>query len=107
MTEIPSCILSQYMWQGADVQIDKTSIQFSRNRNLIMFHNFLITIAPLKNGMNLRKNLRSTLEFLFSMGETSRIDFRKNGNLSSKNKETVANLIAHHHYLIKGSRVIT
>ena len=41
------------------------------------------------------------------MDETSRIDFRKNGNLSSKNKETVANLIAHHHYLIKGSRVIT
>ena len=30
MTEIPSCILSQYMWYNANIQVDKTSIQFSR-----------------------------------------------------------------------------
>ena len=30
MTEIPSCILSQYLWYNANIQVDKTSIQFSR-----------------------------------------------------------------------------
>ena len=30
MAEIPSCILSQYLWYNANIQVDKTSIQFSR-----------------------------------------------------------------------------
>ena len=29
MTEIPSCILSQYLWYNANIQIDKISIHFS------------------------------------------------------------------------------
>ena len=28
--EIPSCILSQYLWYNANIQVDKTSIQFSQ-----------------------------------------------------------------------------
>ena len=28
MTEISSCILSQYLWYNANIQIDKTSIDF-------------------------------------------------------------------------------
>ena len=30
MTEIPSCILSHYLWYNANIQIDKTPIHFSR-----------------------------------------------------------------------------
>ena len=30
MNEIPSCILSQYLWYNANIHIDKTSIHFSR-----------------------------------------------------------------------------
>ena len=30
MAEIPSCILSQYLWYNENIQIDKTSIHFSR-----------------------------------------------------------------------------
>ena len=30
MTEIPSFILSQYLWYNANIQIDKTTIHFSR-----------------------------------------------------------------------------
>ena len=63
MTEIPSCILSQYMWYNANIQVDKTPIQFSRSSEKILFHNFLITVAPIKNGWhnvkreyNLREN---------------------------------------------------
>ena len=30
MTEIPSCILSQYLWYNASIEVNKTSIHFSR-----------------------------------------------------------------------------
>ena len=30
MSQIPSCILSQYMWYNANLQLGKTSIHFSR-----------------------------------------------------------------------------
>ena len=30
LTEIPSYILSQYMWYNSNIQVDKTSIHFSR-----------------------------------------------------------------------------
>ena len=29
MTQIPPCILSQYLWHNANIQVDKTSIHFS------------------------------------------------------------------------------
>ena len=56
MTEIPSCILSQYLWYNVNIQVDKISIHFSRfsEKILIMFHNFLTTMGPLKNGISLR-----------------------------------------------------
>ena len=62
ITEIPSRILSQYLWYNANIQVDlrvqrKTSIQFSRFSKIvyIMFHTFLRTMALLKNGINLRE----------------------------------------------------
>ena len=53
MTEIPSCILSQYLWYNANIQVDKRSIQFSKflEKN-IMFSQ----LTPLKNGITLRQN---------------------------------------------------
>ena len=53
MTEIPSCILSQYLWYNANIQVDKRSIQFSQflEKN-IMFSQ----LTPLKNGITLRQN---------------------------------------------------
>ena len=46
MAEIPSCILSQYLWYNANIQVDKTSIHFSRFSKKNMFHNFLMTMTP-------------------------------------------------------------
>ena len=55
MTEIPSCILSQYLWYNANIQI-KTFIHFSWfSEKNIMFH-VLIIMAPLKNDISLREN---------------------------------------------------
>ena len=59
MTKIPSSILSQYLWYNANIKVDKTSIQFSKFciKIFMMFHNFLITMASLKNDINLRQNI--------------------------------------------------
>ena len=51
MTEIPSCILSQYLWYNVNIHVHKTSIQFPRfseKKILIIFHNFLIIIGSIK-----------------------------------------------------------
>ena len=58
MTDIHSCLLSQYLWYNANIQVDETSIHFSRffEKILIMSHKFLITMTPLKNGISLREN---------------------------------------------------
>ena len=58
MTEIPSCILSQYMWYNANIQADKTSIQFlrfSKKKNHYVSQLFNSN-GSIKNGMNLREN---------------------------------------------------
>ena len=51
MTEITSCILSQYLWYSESTQVVKASVHLS-----IMFCNFLVVLVQLKNGMNLREN---------------------------------------------------
>ena len=60
MTEIPFAfyILSQYLWYNVNIQVDKTYINFHGfpKKILIMFHNLLITMVPLKNVMSLREN---------------------------------------------------
>ena len=68
MTEIPSCTLSQYLWYNVNIQVDKTSIHFSRfsKRNIIMFHNFLTRMALLKYGKNLRENTIYTKILIFN-----------------------------------------
>ena len=88
MTKIPSSILSQYLWYNANIKVDKTSIQFSKFciKIFMMFHNFLITMASLKNDINLRQNIYLQ-------------------RVQIKGYENATDLVTHDHYLIKGSRV--
>ena len=78
MTEIVPCILSQYLWFNMNIQVVKTSIHLSRfsKKILIMLHNFLITMDPLKNSMSLRENT-IYIRILISMGTTNRLYSRK------------------------------
>ena len=58
MTEIPSCILPQFLWYNRSIKVDKNSahvLQFSLKIS-VMFLNFLVTIVSLKNGMNFKEN---------------------------------------------------
>ena len=59
VTEMRSCILSQYLWYNQSIQVDKKLIYLVRfsEKILIRFLNFFDQMAPLKNGMNLRLNM--------------------------------------------------
>ena len=48
MTEISFCILSQYMWYNANIQADKSSIQFLRFSEKKFLLCFTTAMAPLK-----------------------------------------------------------
>ena len=55
ITEIPSWILSQYLWYNANIQVDKTSIHFSRfsEKNI----NYVSQLFNSNSsGMSLREN---------------------------------------------------
>ena len=97
MLEIPSGILSQYLWYNTNIQVDKTSIQFSRfsEKMFIMFYKNLLTMAPLKNRMNLREK---TIYMKIRIFNGCNSVFQKNENLSlKKDYENAANLITHDH----------
>ena len=40
MTEIPSCILSQYLWYNWNIQVDKTSQLFNNIDSIKKWHKF-------------------------------------------------------------------
>ena len=66
-----------------------------------MFRNFLVTMVPLKNGMNLRENTTyMKVQLVDSIPERWKF-------IIKENQENAINLIIHDHRLIKGSRVIT
>ena len=67
ITEVPSCILSQYLWYSRSIQMDNFSgyfLKFSEKK--IMFRNFLVTMDSLKNDMNLRNNTTYMKIFIFN-----------------------------------------
>ena len=66
-----------------------------------MFRNFLVTMVPLKNGMNLRENTTyMKVQLVDSIPERWKF-------IIKENQENATNPIIHDHRLIKGSRVIT
>ena len=58
MTEIPTCILSQYLRYNENIQAKKSSVHFLKvfPKNINYASDFLVTIVPLKNGTSLREN---------------------------------------------------
>ena len=69
ITEVPICILSQYLWYYRSIQVDNSSVyflKFSEKKISIMFPNFLVTMDPLNNGMNLRENTTYMKVFIFN-----------------------------------------
>ena len=109
MTEIPSCILSQYQWYKANIQVDKTSIHFSRSSEKIINH-----VSQLSNNnLSIKKWHKFKTEYdlhqkcYFQWVQLIDHIPEKWKFIIKKYNEVASNLITHYHHLIKGSRVIT
>ena len=70
-----------------------------------MFHSFLVTMVPLKNGMNLREN--ATYMKIHILNGYNQLYPRNMENYYKKTYENATNLIIYNHHIIKSSRVIT
>ena len=75
MTEVPSCIFSEYLRYWQSIQVDNAPVHFYSFPKKVSssFRNFLVSMVPLKNSMNLREN-----------AICMKIVFQKDGSLLSK-----------------------
>ena len=110
MTEISSCILSQYLWYNKSIKVNKAFVQyfkkfseksinyvlklFSDNSSIKKCHEF-------KTEYNLHESsYLKCLQLIDSIPERWKFNIKEN-------YQNTTNLIIHGHHLIKGSRVIT
>ena len=108
MAEIPSCILSEYLWYNKSIQVDKAYFHFltfseksiyyvlqlfSDNDSTKKWHEF-------KTEYNLHES--SYFKWLFLDSIPERWKF-----IIKENYENATHLIIHDHDLIKGSKVMT
>ena len=109
MTEIPSCILSQYLWYNANIQIDKTSIHFSRfsEKNINYVSQLFNNIDSIKKWHKFKGEYNLHQNSYFQWVQLTDSIPEKWKFIIKKNNEVAANLITHDHHLTKGSRVIT
>ena len=69
ITEVPSCILSQYLWCNKSIQVDNSSVyflKFPKKKISVMFPKVLVPIYPLNSGMKLRENTTYMKVFIFN-----------------------------------------
>ena len=104
MAEIPSCILSQYLWYNKSVWVVKASVNFlTFSEKMINYVSQLFSDnGSIKNYMNLREN-KTYLKVHILIATISRLYSRKMEIYYQKNYENAINLILHDHHLTKGS----
>ena len=109
ITELPSCILSHYLWYNRSIQVDNSSVYFlnfsekfisyvsqlfSDNGSIKQWHEFM-------REYNLHESFYfQWLQLIDSIPQRRKI-------IIKENYENAINLIIHDHHLDKGPRVIT
>ena len=107
--EIPSCILSQYLWYNNNIQVEKNSIYLVRfsekNINyvsqLFRLEGSIKTWHELKTEHKLHENFYfQWLQLISAIPEGWKF-------IIKETHESTTNLIIHDHHVIKGSRILT
>ena len=107
--EIPSCILSQHLWYNVNIQVNKTSIQFSRfsETNIHYVSQFLNDNGSIKQWHEFRAKYNLHENSYFQWLQLIDSITEKHKFIIKKDYEKATILITHDHHLVKGSRVIT
>ena len=109
MTEIPSCILLQCQWYNASIQIDKTSIQFSRfsDKSIHYVSRLFDNNGSIKEWHEFKREYDLHENSHFQWAQLIDPIPEKWKLIIKQNNKIAANVITHDHHLIKGSGVIT
>ena len=108
ITEIPSCVLSQYLWYNANTQVDKTSTLFSRfsEKNIHYVSQLFNNNGPIKKLHEFKREYDLHDNYYFqwvqlveSISEKWKFIIKKTVKLQI--------ILSSCHHLFKGSKVIT
>ena len=109
VTEVPSYILSQYLWYNRSIQVDNSSVYFLKfsEKNISYVSQLSSDSGSIKQWHEFKRedSLHESfyfqwLQLIDSIPQTWKI-------IIKESYENAINLIIHDHHLVKGSRVIS
>ena len=104
---IPSYILSHDLWYDANIQVDKTYIQFSRFSEKNIVSQLFNDNGSIEKWHEVTREYDQYDNSCFQWVQLIYFFPEKWKFIIKNDYENAANLITHDHHLIKGSRVIT
>ena len=109
ITEIPSCILPQYLWYNRSIQVDNFSVYFLKfsEKNISYVSQLFSDLGSIKQWHEFKKEHSLHESFYFQWLQLIDSVLQRWKIIIKENYENATNLIIHDHHLVKGSRVIT
>ena len=109
ITEVPSCILSQYLWYNRSIQVDNSSVYFLKfsEKNINYVSQLFSDNGSIKQWHEFKREHNLHESFYFQWLQLIDSIPQRWKIIIKENYENAINLIIHDHHLVKGSRVIT
>ena len=107
--EIPSCILSQYLWYNGNIQVDKNSIYLVRfsEKNINYVSQLFRPDGPINKCHELNTERKLHEHSFFQRPQLIGAIPEGWKFIIKETHESTTNLIIHDHHVIKGSRILT
>ena len=109
ITEVPSCILSQYLWYNRSIQVDNSSVYFLKfsEKNINYVSQLFSDNGSIKQWHEFKREHNLHESFYFQWLQLIDSIPQRWKVIIKENYENAINIIIHDHHLVKGSRVIT
>ena len=109
ITEVPSCILSQYLWYNRSIQVDNSSVYFLKfsKKDINYVSQLFSSNESIKKWHEFKREHNLHESFYFQWLQLIDSILQRWKIIIKENYENAINLIIHDHHLVKGSRVIT
>ena len=109
ITEVPSCILSQYLWYNRSIQVDNSSVYFLKfsEENINYVSQLFSDNGSIKQWHEFKREHNLHESFYFQWLQSIDSIPQRWNIIIKETTEMLSILSFHDHHLVKGSRVIT
>ena len=109
ITEVPSCILSQYLWYNRSIQVDNSSVYFLKfsEKNINYVSQLFSDNGSIKQWHEFKREHNLHESFYFQWLQSIDSIPQRWNIIIKETTEMLSILSFHDHHLVKGSRVIT